>query len=227
MPENCLIIMVKSPRIGEVKKRLSRTVGEKNAAAIYRRCVLDLIDGLEKFSSGKNFDIFIGFHPPSDCECIDAWLGISKRKIPQQGNDLGEKQALLLQAGFDLGYSAVSVMASDLPDLPAERVFSAFEKLNRYDCVIGPSQDGGYFLIGFSRRSFNVIVFRDMEWSHPGVTGEMIKRLEHYDMSWSTTEPWPDIDTAEDLRSLIIRHSKKIGSPPVRTLAFLREHDLP
>lgn len=227
MPDNCLIIMVKCPRQGEVKKRLSRVIGEAHAAEIYRRCVLDLIDGLESLTSGPDIDLFIGYHPLRDRECIDAWLGRSRRKIPQKGNDLGEKQALLLQAGFDLGYSSVCVMASDLPDLPAERVFTAFEKLGRYDCVIGPSQDGGYFMIGFSRRSFRDILFNDMKWSHPGVTSEMIKRLKRSDMTWSATEPWPDIDTAEDLRSLIIRHKEKKESPPVRTLTFLREHDLP
>ena len=208
-------------------KRLSLMIGETHAAEIYRRGVLDLLDGLEKLTSGPDLDLIIGFQPSRSRDYIDAWLGSTRVKIPQKGNDLGEKQALLLKAGFDLGYSAVCVMASDLPDLPADRVFTAFEKLRQYDCVVGPSEDGGYFLIGFSHSSFNETLFHNMKWSYPGVTGEMIKRLEGLGIDWSATEPWPDVDTAEDLKALIIRHTYSKKNKPVRTLAFLQEHDLP
>ena len=228
MPASCLIVMVKCPRAGKVKNRLSRSIGEENAAEIYRRSALDLVDTLEAITYPQ-FDLLIGYHPPEELDCIDSWIGTKGEKIPQSGNDLGEKQASLLSKAFERGYSAACVTTSDSPDIPADRFKEALEKLSQWESVIGPSTDGGYFLIGFTKDSFEETPFLDMSWSHPGVCAEMKNRLERLGIRWTVTEPWPDLDDADDVKALLARHPKGIEgvNEPKRTVTFLQGIDLP
>lgn len=220
--------MVKCPRKGKVKSRLSRSIGEGNSAELYRRSALDLLDTLDAIKYPQ-FDVLIGYHPPDASDCIDSWIGSKWEKIPQSGNDLGERQASLLKKAFEYGYSAACVTTSDSPDIPAERFKEAIEKLSRWESVIGPSTDGGYFLIGFTKESFEETPFLDMVWSHPGVTDEMENRLERFGTRWTETEPWPDIDNVVDVKALLARHPKGIGrvNEPKRTMNFLRRLNLP
>lgn len=228
MPDTCLIVMVKCPRQGKVKNRLSRSIGEENAVEIYRRSVLDFIDTLAAIIHPQ-VDVLIGYHPPDAPDCIDSWIGTKWKKIPQLGNDLGEKQASLLKQAFECGYSAACVTTSDSPDIPADRFKESIEKLARWESVIGPSTDGGYFLLGFTKEAFDETPFLDMVWSHPGVANEMKNRLEKLKIRWTETEPWPDIDNVADLKALLARHPKGIGrvNEPKRTMTFLRRLDLP
>ena len=69
MPASCLIVMVKCPREGKVKNRLSRSIGKENAAEIYRRSALDLVDTLDAITYPR-FDLLIGYHPPDERDCI-------------------------------------------------------------------------------------------------------------------------------------------------------------
>jgi uncharacterized protein len=228
MPDTCLIVMVKCPRKGQVKNRLSLSIGDDNAVEIYRRSALDLLDTLDAMVSPQ-FDLLIGFHPPDASEDIDSWIGTKWKKIPQSGNDLGEKQVSLLKKAFEYGYSAACVMTSDAPDIPALRFKDAIEKLSQWESVIGPSTDGGYFLIGFTKEAFVETPFLDMVWSHPGVTHEMKNRLEKLGIRWTETAAWPDLDNIDDVKALLARHPKGIESvnEPKRTLSFLRRLDLP
>lgn len=221
MKDNCLILMVKCPRKGEVKKRLSNSIGETNATEFYRRSGLDMLDTIIR----HDFDVRIGFHPPNEEGCIGSWLGSGLDLIPQSGDDLGERQGSLLEKGFDLGYSKVCVMSSDLPDIPVERIHEAFAGLKSMDCVIGPSPDGGYYLIGFSTDGFEKNIFKGMQWSHSNVTDEMRRRLVLQGIEWIEIEPWQDVDDIDDLGDLIKRNP--IGTGPVRTMEFLRGLDLP
>jgi len=220
MKENCIILMVKCPRKGEVKKRLSRSIGENSALEFYRRSGLDVLDMI----STQDADVMVGYYPGDAGECIAAWMGEEHEFIPQTGADLGERQASLFSACFEMGYSKVCVLASDSPDIPDENITSAFNTLLTSDCVIGPSPDGGYYLIGFTKEGFNRDPFLDMEWSHRGVTGEIERRLDIQGIEWKEIGTWQDVDDIGDLKDLISRNPDDKG--PKRTMEFLRRLEL-
>jgi uncharacterized protein len=221
MLDNCLILMVKCPREGEVKRRLSTSIGEKNAVEIYKRSGLDVLDTIRDL----DLDVKIGFYPPDDRECIRSWLGDDLELIPQLGKELGEKQSLLLQEGFNLGYQKVCVMISDSPDIPGGHISSAFDRLSNADCVIGPSPDGGYYLIGFTRKGFQKEPFLNMKWSHGEVKKEMERRLGQLGVDLVEIEKWQDVDDLPDLKDLIARNPEDTG--PKRTMDFLRRFEFP
>jgi rSAM/selenodomain-associated transferase 1 len=220
MKENCLILMVKCPRRGKVKRRLSRSIGDLNALEFYKRSGSDILERIK----GNDHDVLVGYYPVEDQDCIRSWLGDENELIPQVGEDLGERQALLLSTGFEKGYSRVCVMASDSPDIPMKNITEAFTALMETDCVIGPSPDGGYYLIGFSRESFHKELFMEMKWSNSYVVDEMKRRLELQGIKWKEIMSWQDVDNIDDLRDLIQRNPE--GTGPVRTMEFLRRLDL-
>jgi glycosyltransferase A (GT-A) superfamily protein (DUF2064 family) len=145
--------------------------------------------------------------------------------LPQSGDDLGERQGSLLEMGFDLGYSKVCVMSSDMPDIPLERINEAFDGLKSEECVIGPSPDGGYYLIGFSSDGFKKNIFKEMKWSHSDVSNDIKGRMDNQGIKWMEIESWQDVDDIEDLKDLVKRDPK--GGGPRRTMEFLRGLDLP
>lgn len=221
MKEKCLILMVRSPRKGEVKRRLCLSIGEAKSLEFYKRSGLDILETIK----GQDHDVKVGFFPGDDADRIASWLGDEYDLIPQIGEDLGKRQSSLLEAGFKLGYSRVCVMISDSPDIPLENIISAFDVLKNSDCVIGPSPDGGYYLIGFSIKGFSRNLFMNMEWSNPNVTIEMKRKLDSFGIEWKEIEPWQDVDDIDDLRALINRNPE--GTGPKRTMELLRRLELP
>jgi rSAM/selenodomain-associated transferase 1 len=213
--------MVRSPREGEVKKRLAMSIGAGNAVELYRRFGLDILDAIKD----RQFDVMIGYFPPEDDNEIISWLGGEHGLVPQTGEDLGERQASLLEKGFKLGYSRVCVMISDSPDIPVHLISSAFEVLSGCGCVIGPSPDGGYYLIGFTEDGYRRGPFLNMEWSNSNVVEGITGRLKEEGILPKMLEPWPDIDELKDLRDLISRYPE--GGGPIRTMEFLRGLELP
>ena len=98
-------------------------------------------------------------------------LGDEFSYIPQTGDDLGERMKLAFLRCFSEGARSVVLIGSDIPDLPARIVDEAFRALDENDAVIGPAADGGYYLIGFKRDTFNGNVF-------PGIPGELMRSFE-------------------------------------------------
>jgi hypothetical protein len=216
--DRCVMVFVKRPVPGEVKTRLSIELGTEEAADLYRCFVEDalaIVDGI-------GVPVIVCVHPPGSMDDIAAWLGKDRVYRPQQGDDLGARMADAFRTAFDEGYERVVLVGSDSPDLEQALVREAFDALDGYDSVIGPAQDGGYYLIGFSHKGFTADVFVDIPWSTFEVLGCTLDALAQARRTLHFLPPWGDVDTIADVRALV-RRNRHTSFSSSRTMKYLDE----
>jgi rSAM/selenodomain-associated transferase 1 len=215
---NCIVMFVKSPTTGQAKTRLAAEIGEDAAVRLYRCFVEDLISMVEKLDTSLR----ICFYPPETKSLFLQWLGEQHGYIPQTGDDLGERLKNAFVDAFEQGFSKVVAIGSDSPDLPASFLRQAFEELDFNDAVVGPSSDGGYYLIGFSADSFAPEAFDGIAWSTSAVFGQTRMKLKMHGLGVHLLPQWHDVDTRADLDGLIARN-ENTSFALSRTLAYIRK----
>ncbi len=193
-----VLFFVKYPKLGLVKRRLSYKIEEKLVLNIYRNFVEDLLKMLNK----TDYSVIICYHPKDTINDFKKWLGEKYQYIPQIGNNLGERLKNSFIKGFGLGYKKLTVIGSDSPDLPEKIIYESFQSLKNNDSVIGPCEDGGYYLIGFNDNSFLPEVFDNIPWSTNVVYNKTISILDKSKYKVHVLPIWYDIDTIDDLISI-------------------------
>jgi uncharacterized protein len=214
-----IILLLKYPRKGGVKVRLGRQIGDEVAAELYRNFIVDMLSTMADTGLRRS----VSFYPPASLASLREWLGPSLDYFPQQGRDHPERLMNTFVDAFSRGEEKVVVLASDVPDLPKEVIAEAMLSLGSSDAVIGPSPDGGYYLIGFRRRSFRREAFQGIAWSTPRAFADTISRMS--DLEVHRLRPWPDVDTLSDLQGLI-RSERNPLFRSSRTMAFLKDSGL-
>jgi rSAM/selenodomain-associated transferase 1 len=199
--KRCIAMFVKCPEKGSVKSRLSPALDDELIVSLYESFVVDLLATLKR--SGHPYRI--AFTPADRKEEIIRRFGRCD-SIPQIGADLGDRMDNAFRRCFADGFTAVLIIGSDVPDLPSEIVTEAFAALDNRDAVIGPSVDGGYYLIGFTKEMFVPGVFEGISWSTDAVFPETMARLERAEIGVHLLPPWRDVDTPEDLKDLVRRN---------------------
>ena len=217
-----ILFFVKYPEPGEVKTRLTATIGPDTAAELYGNFVLDLLIRLR----ATRLPFRICFYPEQKRELLMGWLGDGYEYSPQRGADLGERMATAFLDAFAGGHRRVVLMGSDFPDLPQSFLEESLGALNTHDSVIGPTMDGGYYLIGFRAETFFHQVFEGMDWGTEGVFRQTLSILKDHRKRVYVLPVWNDIDTVEDLRELIQR-SEGTGFATSKTMSFLSKLKLP
>ena len=150
-------------------------------------------------------DIVIAYTPPEAQHDLQALIGDDTIYIPQVGNDLGERLVSATQWAAQHGYTKILIVGSDSPTLPIPYISEAITLLDTRDIVIGPSVDGGYYLIGFSVENLPMIVpymFEEIRWSTADVLRQTVTRIQSTEATLGLLPPWYDIDTPEDLAFL-------------------------
>lgn len=215
---SCILMFVKYPERGKVKSRLSISLDVNKVLNLYKSFVLDLIDTLKK---GKYyFKIF--FYPQMAKEEISAWLGEEYSYKPQTGKDLGEKMMNAFKQTFEEGFQKVLIIGSDCPDLTNTVLHEAFESLKTHDAVIGPSFDGGYYLIGFKKKTFLPDIFEELEWGASTVFKKTMATLKKNGYAVHILQKWRDIDRIKDLLCLFhVHRNKNTTFANSRTLSLL------
>ena len=199
MKTNALIIFTRNPELGKVKTRLAKTIGSEKALEVYKELLFHTMTVTQTIDCDKYV-----FYDNS-IEPNDIWSANIFEKKVQFGVDLGAKMQNAFQELFHLGYKNCIIVGSDLFDLQAKHIIEAFEKLQLNDAVIGPAEDGGYYLLGLKK----VIpsIFKNKDWGTSTVLSETMKDLENYKIEF--LETLNDIDTFEDLeKSKYYNHSK-------------------
>jgi len=194
---NLLIIYVKAPRAGTVKTRLLKEFSAEEALALYRAMAEDLIARLR--DSGA-FALQIHFTPEDAAEEIKSWLGGDLTLRPQQGRDLGERMHGSFAAAFREGFPKAAIIGSDLPTLAHSRVVEAFRELDQREVVLGPGEDGGYYLIAL--KSPRPELFAEVEWSSPAVLSRTLENASRGGLNLIQLPRESDLDTAADARRL-------------------------
>lgn len=215
---NCILMFVKSPTAGQVKTRLAAEIGEDAAVGLYRAFVEDMLATVEKLDATFR----LCFYPPEAKSLFLEWLGEQHSYIPQTGDDLGGRLKNAFADAFEQGFSKVFAIGSDSPDLPESFLRQAFEELDSHDAVVGPSSDGGYYLIGFSARSFAPEAFDGIAWSTSAVFAQTRMKLKTRGLNVHLLPQWHDVDTRSDLDGLVARNENtSFGSS--RTSTFIRK----
>jgi uncharacterized protein len=214
--KQCIIMFVKLPEKGKVKTRLIKAVGADAVLSLYECFVFDFIETLEKNDSPFR----ICFSPPESLREVSVWLGEHHTYMQQAGRDLGERMKNAFTDAFTGGFSKVIIIGSDLPDLQKYILDTAFSALHVNDIVIGPSVDGGYYLIGFRHDSFLPAVFEGIAWGTDAVLKETLKILREKNYRAHILPELRDVDTIEDLKALYER-SKDTEFANSRTMKFI------
>jgi rSAM/selenodomain-associated transferase 1 len=219
--DSCILCFVKYPEKGQVKHRLAVDLDEDIVVELYRNFVLDVLFMVKKLDTSRQ----ICFSPPDAKQKFQKWLGSSFIYVPQQGDNLGERMKNSFSNAFEEGFRRVVLIGSDSPDLPVDFLRNAFVELQTHDMVLGPSVDGGYYLIGFRDTTFLPFVFDDISWSNPTVLQETITKVKNTGHSLSLLPIWSDVDTIADLKNLISR-SKNTAFKSSHTITYLQQYTI-
>jgi len=202
MSERGLIVFVKYPRAGEVKTRLGVSVGLDKAAAIYRElaeCAFCAAEALHE----EGVHVCIFYAPPADPSAYAAWIAQPFELFPQRGDTLGERMQHAFETLFATTIRRAVIIGTDVPDLTVPILRQAFDALDRDDIILGPSSDGGYYLLGMNAPVKNV--FTGIDWSSAAVLRQTVERIASLGLSASLLETLADIDTAEDYHAFLQR----------------------
>jgi rSAM/selenodomain-associated transferase 1 len=158
-----LLVFAKAPQPGKVKTRLLAAVSAKAAAALHEACVADTLRLVRKMRGCDVFVFAVGGMGYFRKLVKELGSGARLRVLPQRGANLGTRMESAFRKCFAMGYCEVVVIGTDTPWMGAERVRRAFAELRANDLVIGPAEDGGYYLLGM--RKMVPEIFRGIPWS--------------------------------------------------------------
>lgn len=187
---------MKHPRPGEVKTRLATAIGPDAAAELYRALAERVLEATTPVAG--DYERLVFFDPPESLPQMRDWLpGV--RLLAQSGKDLGARMADAFARAFARGASRVAIVGTDAPGVSRTTVTEALTALDTADVVIGPADDGGYYLIALREPRPNL--FAGIEWSTPGVRGQTLARAAAAGLSARELKQRRDVDTLEDLRA--------------------------
>jgi len=190
MNKNLIITFTRNPELGKVKSRLAAGIGQQAALEVY----IKLLEHTENVI--KQIDCDKAVYYSVKIRNNDIWDSSLFQKHQQHGNDLGERMQNAFKKGFDEGYEKIVIVGSDLYDLKPDHIKEAFKALDNNDNVIGPAEDGGYYLLGM--KTLHPSVFKIKNWGTETVYKQTISKLNNN--SVYVLETLNDIDYVEDLK---------------------------
>ena len=209
-----LIVFAKAPVAGEVKTRLTTHLSDEEAADLYRAF---LEDSLHQYAA-LPLDVRLYVPPPAELIGVDVPAGTTLHV--QQGKDLGSRMAGAFVEAFAEGYERVAIVGSDHPTLPPGFIAQALGALaERRSIVIGPAEDGGYYLLGMN--DFYPQVFAGMEYSHSRVFLDTLEKARESAAQVTVLPEWYDVDSIDALRHLALDVLSDDSLTP-RTAGILR-----
>ncbi len=188
--KDLLLIFTRNPELGKCKTRLAETVGDETALEIYNFLLRHTVSITENLNAAKQ--VWYSEKIWED----DIWDDAFYDKKLQKGPDLGVRMANAFQEGFASGYERIIVIGSDLFDLNQKNLENAFAQLKENDFVIGPAEDGGYYLLGM--KNFKPELFRDKPWGLDTVLEDTLKHLKKE--KFVILEERNDVDVYEDIK---------------------------
>lgn len=219
--EQCLIMFARYPEKGKVKSRLGRHWDEDIVARLYRFFIEDLLERL----SGGDYLFRLAYHPAEKKNDFIKQFGKAISYMPQIGENLGERMYNAFRRCFAEGFRSVVLIGSDSPDLPLRIIREAFLMIEVNDAVVGPSLDGGYYLIGFNRKSFLPGVFDGIAWGTDSVFRKTKQILQDAGIRLHELPARRDIDRPEDIISLV-KDSEETDFANSKTMTYLKESGL-
>lgn len=193
--KQAVICFTRVPRAGHTKTRLLPVLEPRQCEDLHWAFLKDLADRYRELDA----HLFIAYTPDPDWEKLKGVFPPAGY-IPQKGNDLGERMYRAIRKVWDLGYESIVLTGADLPLMTAEHLLSGFEALEENDIAIGPTSDGGYYLIGMKAPSREV--FRVEGYGGATVFENTLAAAKAAGLTVGIAAKCDDVDTPEDLRAL-------------------------
>ena len=203
-----LLIFVKAPVPGHVKTRLCPPLTPVEAAELYQAFAADTVAMARRLMRTKRMACRVAYDPHPAAP-TPAWLDPTLPWDRQRGRQLGQRLIHAGASAFADGADPLVIIGSDTPDLPATRVLRAFDALRTHELVLGPSADGGYYLIGLQRPV--PALFRGIDWSTERVLAQTLERARSLPLRVALLKPHRDLDAWSDVA--VWRDNKRGRAP--------------
>jgi len=215
---DALILMTRIPLPGETKTRLQDILTANECAAIHRAFLKDLMN---TFTQLKKVDIFVTYTPHNDkhLHILKDIFHSNIKLFPQSEGSLGMKMHNALNNVFLKGYKNIILMGSDVPSITSKDIMASFQLLNDSDVVLGPTFDGGYYLIGLKSPRYEIFDL-DEKWGGTSVLETTIRIVESLGLTIGLSAKQRDIDTKEDLFQYEKEHINCLDS---HTIQFIHD----
>ncbi|NNG08872.1 MAG: glycosyltransferase [Arenibacter sp.] len=188
--DNLLIIFTRNPELGKCKTRLAASVGNETALAIY----IFLLKHTQTVTTPLKVDKEV--HYSDRIGEDDLWDPEAYKKKMQWGEELGARMYHAIKAGFEAGYKRIILIGSDLYDLSTQDLEEAFDALHTHEVVLGPAEDGGYYLLGTTHLIPEI--FKNKAWGTGSVLADTLANLTEKNTHLLETKN--DVDVLEDIK---------------------------
>lgn len=196
--KDAFVIFAKAPQPGNVKTRLQPYLSQDESAELYKRFIVDTVTTAEGLDG---VDAFVACLP---CKEDPAFSDLVRDRkvslIDQRGHDLGERMHNVLRYFITRGYNKVVIVGADSPSLPLDYISMAYDELDRKHLVVGPSYDGGYYLLGAA--GVTPDIFDQVPWSTMNVFNITLRKARAQKLEYAVLPYWYDVDTIRDVHHL-------------------------
>ena len=196
-----LIIFTRYPEAGTTKTRMIPELGAKGAAELQRQMTEHILTKVDKLRKLKYLTVEVRYEGGNE-KRMKKWLGPCFSYCHQGSGDIGRRMERALMAAFDQGCETVVIIGSDIPDITTDIIQKAFEALKQSDLVLGPADDGGYYLIGMHSKIFrhwNLQIFKDIRWGTDRVLPQTLNIVHKQGLQYKLLNTLRDVDRPEDL----------------------------
>lgn len=197
--KQALIIFARNPVRGKVKTRLAATMGHDKALSIYQL----LLEHTVHITQQLPCDRYVFY--ADGISKNDIWSDDLYLKINQEGKDLGQRMLHAFDTLFQQGYQKIIIIGTDCFELSSSILLDALTALDEKEVVIGPSEDGGYYLLGM--RQFFPFLFEEKAWSTNTVYSSTVQQLAIQNIRYNTLPILNDIDTENDWKQYLHQQS--------------------
>ena len=223
--DDCAILFARTPAPGRVKSRLWSHLTQDEACHLHCASANDTLALLGRALPGASKWLFLSEEPEatdaSEAKPLGFDVPAGFQFAVQEGNGLGERMGAAFQRAFESGAGRVVIFGSDSPTLPASVVQQAFERLaDANDLVLGPTEDGGYYLIGYRR--FERGLFQGVEWSTPRVFAQTCANAERLGYRIAQLQKWFDLDEWKDVER-VMEDARRGATLPEHLAALLQD----
>jgi uncharacterized protein len=219
MRANALAVMAKAPEAGQVKTRMLPALSAQEAAELYRALLVDQLRHLRKIDTA---DFYLAFAPDHGRCLMEQLAPPCFRLFPQRGDDLGERMQAVFTRLFAADHKRIVLIGGDLAPVPPRFFEEAYNFLaaSGQRVVLGPSRDGGYYLVGCNRPTPQI--FAGMTWSHSEVLAQTRAKLASLKIDCHLLPTWFDVDTPDDVLYLQAVLGPTLADMVPNTLQLLR-----
>lgn len=208
-----LFMVTRFPQPGRTKTRLIPALGPEGAAQFQRQMTEHLLTRFQRVCRKHQLALEVHFTGGTPAQMLN-WLGHQVALKPQCEGDLGRRLSHAFEQGFTTGLRRVLMVGSDCPGIGSRQIVQALTQLETHDVVLGPAEDGGYYLVGLKKPQPKL--FEAVSWGQSCVLQETLAIANHHDLSVSLLNPLPDIDRPEDLPLWAAYSGESSNSPQVR-----------